>query len=106
MSFLRRWFARKPATPRTELSLLVVDQQCLRALFDEHRSLSDDEVAAAVLVQRPELLAMEVQASLLKLRQHGLVDRDELARHRITKAARRLRDIIPERATSNIMYYG
>ena len=45
MSFLRRWFSRKPSGQRRELQLLVVDQQCLRALIDARRSLGDDEVA-------------------------------------------------------------
>lgn len=106
MSFLRRWFGRKPAVPRQEVHLLVVDQQGLRALFDARSSLSDDEMTVAVLAERPELQPMEVQASLFKLRQHSLVERDELARHRLTKQARNLRGIIPMRATSNIVYYG
>jgi hypothetical protein len=106
MSFLRRWFGRKPEAPRQEVHLLVVDQQCLRALFDARGSLSDDGITAAVLAERPEIQPMEVQASLFKLRQHGLVERDELARHRSTKQARKLREIIPTRATSNLVYYG
>jgi hypothetical protein len=105
MTFLRRFFGRKPA-PRREIQLLAVDQQCLRALFNADRSLSDDEVTLAVQAERPELDPMEIQASLLKLRQVGLVERDELARHHAAKAARGLRSIIPQRATSNMVYYG
>ncbi|GEM_PF-4120968 len=106
MSLLRRLFGRKPATPRQSIELLVVDQQCLRALFDGRGSQSDDQVAVAVLAERPELLPQEVQLSLLKLRRAGLVERDELARHRPTKTGRKLRSIVPIRATSNIVYYG
>lgn len=106
MSFLKHLFGRRDPRERREIHLLVVDQQAMRALFDARRSLSDDEVMRAVLAERPELMREEVLASLLKLRQQGLVERDEVARYVPTKAGRQLRGIVPQRATSNIVYYG
>lgn len=106
MNWLRRLWGGRGRGQRRELHVHVAEQQCLRALFDARRSLSDDEVVKAVQAERPELQAMEIAAALLKLRQEGLVERDELARYRPTRAARGLRSIIPPRATSTIVYYG
>lgn len=105
MNLLRALFGRRSAE-RRDILLRAIDQQCLRALFDVRGSLSDAEIIQAVRLERPEWLPEEVHASLLKLRQHGLVERDELARHRIAKGGRDLRGIVPHRATSNIVYYG
>lgn len=92
---LLRLFRGKPRGPKAPLELTLIDQWLLKIL------LRDDKRALLV-----EDLVHEVRGAIRKLALMEMLAREESGAYRIAHKGKKLKDILPERPSVNIDYYG
>ena len=104
---LKRVFSRVKGQAKQPLELTVADQLALKFLFAVGgQYVPQNSIVEAVLIERPAFIPHEVLASILKLRLVGAVERNEQEQYRIAPKARKLKDILPDRPSVNMTYYG
>ena len=102
---LRSFISRRGA-PVAPIELTVVDQWVLKTLFlAGNRPVDREAIVQSVLIERPELLSLEVDAALFRMQRAGFVSLTE-AGYLPARSAGALRSVIPNHPTTNLDYYG
>ena len=102
-----RLFRRSPKAPRAPLELTALDQWVLRVLFrgDGRAYLKEEDVAEAVLAERPALIPHEVRGAVRKMAVYGLAEQNDAGWYRASGRGRKLKDVVPLEPTVNMDVY-
>lgn len=85
----------------------MIDQWLLKILLrNDKRALLVDDLVHEVLEESPTVIPHEVRGAIRKLTLMEMLAQEESGAYRIATKGKKLKDILPERPSVNIDYYG